>query len=191
MEPTEKFDAIAERSRIILRVRTFFLHADGRPAFLVPNALVKNLPDQPTQAVCDGTDGLSVSKAWDEAAIHVGEDCARRLLHAAGADTRQDQRRTPAARPAIDAGSVAQKSQANYCTTSCTIPDCGGWRAESLAISSHTRCDESAELQWQMSGFLAEFAQVSDRKTVTPRSRRLRKCLLYVYLTLAVRWPRG
>lgn len=94
MEPTEKFDAIAERSRIILRVRTFFLHADGRPAFLVPNALVKNLPDQPTQAVCDGTDGLSVSKAWDEAAIHVGEDCARRLLHAAGADTRQDQRRT-------------------------------------------------------------------------------------------------
>lgn len=36
--------------RIILCARTFFALADGGPAFLVPNALVQNLPGQTTVA---------------------------------------------------------------------------------------------------------------------------------------------
>jgi hypothetical protein len=44
--------------------------------------------------------------------------------------------RTSSVPPVIGAGSGAQKSPSNYCTTSCTIPDSGGWLAESLAISS-------------------------------------------------------
>jgi hypothetical protein len=40
-----------------------------RLLFFVPNALVKNLPDQTTEAVGDRTDGLRVPEARDEVAI--------------------------------------------------------------------------------------------------------------------------
>ena len=38
---------------------------------------------------------------------------------------------------AIGSSSGAQKTEGNYCTICCTIPDTGGWLAESLAISSN------------------------------------------------------
>jgi len=44
-----------------LRARAFF--ADGRSAFLIPYALVKNLPNQTTELVGDGVDRLCVSEA--------------------------------------------------------------------------------------------------------------------------------
>jgi hypothetical protein len=62
----------------------------------------------------------------DDSPIHDRDDRARRLQHAAGADTRQDLRRTP---PRLDLaidGNVAKQSQPNYCTISCTIPHFGG-----------------------------------------------------------------
>jgi hypothetical protein len=52
--------------------------------FFVRNALVQNLPDQTTEPVDDGPDGLSVSKARDEPAIHDGEDGALRLHRGVG-----------------------------------------------------------------------------------------------------------
>jgi hypothetical protein len=39
------------------------LRADRWAALLVPNALVQNLPNQTTESVGDGTDGLRVAKA--------------------------------------------------------------------------------------------------------------------------------
>jgi hypothetical protein len=87
--------------------------------------------------------------------------------------------------------SGAQKTQANYCTICCTIPDTGGWLAGSLALSSTQRDDVKADRQWENLKILAKSAQVSDRKTVAPRSRYLRKCRFYLYLASAVRWPSG
>jgi hypothetical protein len=43
--------------------------ADGRSAFLVPYALVKNLPNQTTEPVSDGADGLPVPEPRDKPAI--------------------------------------------------------------------------------------------------------------------------
>ena len=37
---------------------------------------------------------------------------------------------------AIGSSSGAQKTEGNYCTICCTIPDAGGWLAGSLAIWS-------------------------------------------------------
>ena len=57
----EKFDAIAETSQFadhLARAHFLRLRADRRPAFLVPYALVQDLPDQSTQPVSDGTDRL-------------------------------------------------------------------------------------------------------------------------------------
>jgi hypothetical protein len=36
-----------------------------------------DLPDQSTQPVGDGANGLRMAKAWDEPAIHNGEDRPR------------------------------------------------------------------------------------------------------------------
>jgi hypothetical protein len=58
-----QFDAIAETSQFadhLARSHLFGLFADGWPAFLVPDALVENLPDQPAQPVGDGADRLGV-----------------------------------------------------------------------------------------------------------------------------------
>jgi hypothetical protein len=60
----------------LARSRLLRLVADGRPAFLVANALVKDLPNQPTEPMSDGTNGLSVSKPRDEPAIDDSEDRA-------------------------------------------------------------------------------------------------------------------
>jgi hypothetical protein len=49
----------------------------------------------------------------------------------------------------------------------------------------------SAGRQREKLRILAKIAQVSDRKTVALRSRRLRKCRFYVHLAFAVRWPSG
>ena len=52
---------------------------DRRPALLIPNALVKNLPNQTTEPVGDGTDGLGVSEARNESTVDDGEDRALSL----------------------------------------------------------------------------------------------------------------
>ena len=67
-----------------MRARTFFLFADGRPAFLVPHALVKNLPNEATEPVGDRTDGLGVTEARDKPSIHNREDGALRLHRGVG-----------------------------------------------------------------------------------------------------------
>ena len=48
--------------------------ADGCSAFLVANALVKNLPDKTAQAVSDGADRLGMAEARDQPAVHDVED---------------------------------------------------------------------------------------------------------------------
>ena len=58
----EKFDAVAETSQFadhLARPHFLRLCADGWSAFLVANALVKNLPDKTTQPVGDGANGLA------------------------------------------------------------------------------------------------------------------------------------
>jgi hypothetical protein len=58
-----------------LRARAFLrFFADGRTALLVPNTLVKNLPNEPTEPVGDGSDGLRVPEARDESSIRDRED---------------------------------------------------------------------------------------------------------------------
>src|SRR5688572_16302245 len=56
--------------------RTHFLRlcADGRPAFLVPHALVQDLPDQSTESVGDGPNRLGMSEAWDDLTVDDGKD---------------------------------------------------------------------------------------------------------------------
>ena len=49
-----------------------------------PNALVQNLPDQTTEPVGDGTDGLRVSKARDEPAVDDRKDRPLRLHRGVG-----------------------------------------------------------------------------------------------------------
>src|SRR4029453_5878269 len=58
--------------------RSHFLRlcADGWPAFLVPNAFEKKLPNETTQPVRAGPNGLRVPEARDEPSIHDGEDGA-------------------------------------------------------------------------------------------------------------------
>ena len=83
----EQFDAIAESSQFadhLARPHLLRLRADGWAAFFVPNALVQDLPNQTTEPVGDGTDGLRVSEARDEPAIHDGEDRALRLHRGVG-----------------------------------------------------------------------------------------------------------
>jgi hypothetical protein len=70
---------------------------------------------------------------------------------------------------AIGANSGGQEIQGNYCTICRTIPASGGWLAGSLAIPSSQRDDVSADRQWDRLRILAEFAQVSVRKTVAAR----------------------
>jgi hypothetical protein len=55
--------------------RAYFLRvcADGRPAFLRANGLVKNLPNQTTEPVGDCIHGLAVLETQDEPAIDDGE----------------------------------------------------------------------------------------------------------------------
>jgi hypothetical protein len=58
----EKFDATAETSHFadhLARSHLLGLAADGRPAFVIPDARVKNLPNQ-AEPVGDGTNGLRV-----------------------------------------------------------------------------------------------------------------------------------
>ena len=50
------------------------LFADGRPPFLVPHALVQDLPDQSTESVGDGPNRLSMSEAWDDPTVDDGKD---------------------------------------------------------------------------------------------------------------------
>jgi hypothetical protein len=50
------------------------LFADGWPAFLVPHPLVKNLPNETTEPVGDGTNGLCAPEGGDESAIRDGEN---------------------------------------------------------------------------------------------------------------------
>ena len=45
-------------------------------AFLVGNALVQNLPDQPAEPVGDCPDRLAVSEPWDQTAVMGFEDAA-------------------------------------------------------------------------------------------------------------------
>jgi len=82
-----KFDAIAQTSQFadhLARTHLLGLFADGRPAFLVPHVLVKNLPNQATEPVSDRTDRLGVAEARDEPAIHEREDGALRLHRGVG-----------------------------------------------------------------------------------------------------------
>src|SRR5437870_11314965 len=75
----DTFDAIAETSQFadhLARSHLLRLCADRWSAFLVPNALVKNLPNETTEPVGDGPDGLSVPEAWDEPSIDDREDRA-------------------------------------------------------------------------------------------------------------------
>jgi hypothetical protein len=70
-----KFDAVAETLPFadhLARSHLLRFLANGGPAFLVVNALVKNLPNQPTEPVGDDTNGLSVSEPRDEPAIDAG-----------------------------------------------------------------------------------------------------------------------
>ena len=83
----EKFDAIAETSQFadhLAGSHLLRLRADGRPAFLIAHALVKDLPDQTTEPVGDGSNGLRVPEAWDDAPIHDREDRALRLYGGVG-----------------------------------------------------------------------------------------------------------
>src|SRR5262245_35500901 len=75
----ESFDAIAEASQFadhLARTHRLRRFGDGGPAFLIAHALVKNLPNQSTQPVGDGADGLRVAEAREEPAIDDREDTA-------------------------------------------------------------------------------------------------------------------
>src|ERR1700730_4288404 len=72
-------------SRIILaRPHFLCLGADRWPPFFIADTLVQDLPDQPTQAVGDRADGLSMAKPGGEPAIHDGEDRALGLNRSIG-----------------------------------------------------------------------------------------------------------
>jgi hypothetical protein len=93
--------------------------------------------------------------------------------------------------PALDPGSGAQKRLTNDCTISCTIPDSGGWPRNHWQFLQ-TQCEEmSAERQWKMSRFLTNPRWWRTKKPLPLDRDVLRKCRSYVYLTSAVRWPRG
>ena len=72
-------DAVAEASQFadhLARPHFLRLGADGRTAFFVPDSLVKNLPDQTTEPVGDGANGLGMAESRDESAIDDREDRA-------------------------------------------------------------------------------------------------------------------
>ena len=61
----EQFDAVAETSQFADHLacpHLLRLGADGRPAFFVAHALMQDLPDQSTQPVGDGADGLRMGQ---------------------------------------------------------------------------------------------------------------------------------
>ena len=73
----KQFDVIAETAQFadhLARPQFLRFFADGWPAFLVPNALVQDLPNETTEPVSDGTDCLRVPEVGHEPAIHDGED---------------------------------------------------------------------------------------------------------------------
>src|ERR1700730_10366260 len=70
-------DVIAETAQFadhLARPHLLRFFADGWSAFLIANALVKNLPNQTTQPVGDGATGLRMPEARDESSIHDRED---------------------------------------------------------------------------------------------------------------------
>jgi hypothetical protein len=72
-----ELDAVAEAAEFpdhLARAHLLGLRADGWPPFFITHALVKDLPNQATESVGDGADRLGMSEAWDDSAIHDGED---------------------------------------------------------------------------------------------------------------------
>jgi dienelactone hydrolase len=70
---TDRFDAIPEASQFTdhlggAPLRPMF--GDGRTALLVGNALVQNLPNEPTEPIGDGANGLRVAETWNQPTIH-------------------------------------------------------------------------------------------------------------------------
>ncbi|HUF19204.1 MAG TPA: hypothetical protein VMP00_00465 [Burkholderiales bacterium] len=83
----EKFDAIAETSQFADHLARSDLGgrgADGQSSLLVAHALVQDLPDQSTEPVGDGANGLRMAKPGDEPKIHDREDGALRLDRGVG-----------------------------------------------------------------------------------------------------------
>jgi hypothetical protein len=77
-----EFDAVAEASEFpdhLGRPPLRPFPRDRRAAFLVHDALVQDLPDQPTETMRDGSDGLGVPQAREQTTIHELEDTAFRL----------------------------------------------------------------------------------------------------------------
>ena len=71
------FDAIAHRPEFsdhLGRPSLCAVLGDGWAAFLMRDALMQQLPDQAAQPMRDGPNGLGVSEAWDQSAIHQLED---------------------------------------------------------------------------------------------------------------------
>ena len=67
------FDPIAEVSELpdhLPSAQLLRSFGNGWTAFLVTNSLVQDQPDQSTLSMCNDSDGLIVSQAWDRAAIH-------------------------------------------------------------------------------------------------------------------------
>ena len=50
--------------------------SDGRPAFVISNTLVQNHPDQTTQTMSDGSNGLGVPEAYDKSAVSELKDAS-------------------------------------------------------------------------------------------------------------------
>jgi len=69
-------EASSAVSRIIYAPAPFRIFASGWPAFVVPNAFVEDRPNQTTQPVGDGADGLGVFEVRDEAVIDDCDDSA-------------------------------------------------------------------------------------------------------------------
>src|ERR1051325_11823366 len=73
------FDPIAEASELPKHLRSAELlrsFGDRWAPFFVTDSLVQDQPDQPTQSMGDGPNGLIVSQARDRAAIHDLEDAS-------------------------------------------------------------------------------------------------------------------
>ena len=71
--------------------------------------------------------------------------------------------------PDLAIGASGVRKTHGNCTICCAIPDTTAQLSGSLAISSTRRDDVSADRQWESLRILAEFAQVSVRKTVAAR----------------------
>ena len=80
--PALTLSLVAETSQLadhLARAHFLGLDRDGRPAFLITEALVVRLPDQTAQAMADGADRLGMAEARDEPAVHDVEDRSFRL----------------------------------------------------------------------------------------------------------------